>query len=170
MPAPRKRRHTEVCPGPDRRGLETKEGGSCIKPLKLLVLGCVIAAILPVCFTAGADYPHQPGCRSQKCDLRVMRTEGRRRHLLWAHIASEGPETPSALESCIIQHESGGNPQAVSGQYEGIGQWEESRWLSDGGGQYASTPLGASYAQQEAVLRDEGEAGMAQQQGQYDGC
>lgn len=76
----------------------------------------------------------------------------------------------SVLEACIIQHESGGNPRAVNGIYTGIGQWEQSRWLSDGGGRYSSTPLGASYAEQESVLRGEGEAGMIQQQGIYDGC
>ena len=76
----------------------------------------------------------------------------------------------TAHEACIIQKESGGDPQAVSGIYMGIGQWEESRWLSDGGGRFASTPLGATYAQQEIILRGEGEAGMSQQQGQYDGC
>ncbi len=76
----------------------------------------------------------------------------------------------STLEACIIQHESGGDPRAVNGQYEGIGQWEPAAWASDGGLRYASSPLGASYSQQEAVLRGEGEAGMIQQQGQYDGC
>ncbi len=75
-----------------------------------------------------------------------------------------------SLEACIIQHESGGNPQAVNGQYEGIGQWSPESWSSNGGTRYASTPLGASYAQQEAVLRGEGEAGMIREQAQYDGC
>jgi hypothetical protein len=81
-----------------------------------------------------------------------------------------------ALEACIIRKESGGDPNAVSGKYEGIGQWSsepppgENRWLSDGGGRYSSTPLGATYAQQERILREEGEAGMIDQQGQYDGC
>jgi hypothetical protein len=74
------------------------------------------------------------------------------------------------LEACIIQHESGGNPQARNGQYEGLGQWSPAAWAQDGGTQYAPSPLGASAAQQEAVLRSEGGAGMRQQQGQYDGC
>ncbi len=76
----------------------------------------------------------------------------------------------SSLEACIISHESGGDPNAVNGIYEGIGQWEPSRWISDGGGRYSSTPLGASYSQQEIILRGEGEAGMREQQAQYDGC
>lgn len=76
----------------------------------------------------------------------------------------------NAHEACIIEHESGGDPHAVSGQYMGIGQWEQSRWESDGGLRYAKTPLEATYAQQEIILRDEGEAGMTEQQGQYDGC
>jgi hypothetical protein len=79
--------------------------------------------------------------------------------------------TPSSgLEQCIIQHESGGNSQAVNGQYEGIGQWSPTAWAQDGGKRYAQTPLGASAAEQQAVLAGEGAAGMRQQQGQYDGC
>jgi len=76
----------------------------------------------------------------------------------------------SGLEACIIQHESGGNPQATNGQYGGIGQWSPSRWASDGGTKYASTPQGATYAQQQQVLAGEGTTGMSQQQGQFDGC
>lgn len=76
----------------------------------------------------------------------------------------------SGLEACIIRNESGGDPYAVNGIYSGIGQWEQSRWESDGGKRYAETPTGASYAEQEKVLRGEGEAGMIDQQGQYDGC
>lgn len=76
----------------------------------------------------------------------------------------------SGYAACIIQAESGGNPQAVNGRYMGIGQWEQSRWLSDGGGRYAPTPLGATYSQQVAILNGEGAAGMHQQQGQYDHC
>jgi hypothetical protein len=76
----------------------------------------------------------------------------------------------SSLEQCIIEHESGGNAQAVNGPYEGEGQWSPSAWAQDGGTRYAASPLGASAAQQEQVLAGEGAAGMAQQQGQYDGC
>ncbi len=76
----------------------------------------------------------------------------------------------SSLEACIISHESGGDPNATNGQFEGIGQWEPSRWASDGGTRFSSTPLGASYAEQEIILRGEGETGMREQQGQYDGC
>lgn len=74
------------------------------------------------------------------------------------------------LAGCIIQHESGGNPQATNGQYQGLGQWSPSAWSADGGTRYAPTPSGASAAQQQAVLSSEGAAGMEQQQGQYDGC
>lgn len=78
----------------------------------------------------------------------------------------------TSLEACIIQHESGGNPEAVSpsGTFEGLGQWEESTWIADGGAQYASTPLGASYSEQEQVLANEGVEGQEQQQAQWDGC
>jgi hypothetical protein len=76
----------------------------------------------------------------------------------------------SGLEACIIERESGGDPEATNGQYEGLGQWSPAAWAEDGGTQYAPTPLGASAAEQEAVLSSEGAAGMEQQQGQYDGC
>lgn len=79
-------------------------------------------------------------------------------------------DASSGLEGCIIEHESGGNPQAANGQYEGLGQWSPAAWAEDGGTQYAPSPSGASAAQQEAVLNSEGAAGMQQQQGQYDGC
>lgn len=76
----------------------------------------------------------------------------------------------SGLESCIIAHESGGNPQAVNGQYGGIGQWSPEAWAQDGGTKYSSSPTGASYSEQLAVLHGEGAAQQVQQQGQYDGC
>ncbi len=78
----------------------------------------------------------------------------------------------SAHEACIIRNESGGNPQDVSpnGVYKGIGQWQQSTWEEDHGTRYAPSPLDATYAEQEAVLRSEGDAGMSEQQGQYDGC
>jgi hypothetical protein len=85
-----------------------------------------------------------------------------------ATYASAAPS--SSLEACIISHESGGNSQAVNGQYEGIGQWSPASWAEYGGTQYSATPLGASYAEQEQVLASEGTRGMEDQQGQYDGC
>ena len=85
--------------------------------------------------------------------------------------SGNGSSTPSSgLTACIIQHESGGNPQAVSGQYQGIGQWSPEAWAQDGGTRYAPSPTGASYDQQLSVLNGEGTAGMQQQQAQYDGC
>lgn len=78
----------------------------------------------------------------------------------------------SSLEECVIRNESKGNSQAVnsSSGAAGIGQWIQSTWEADGGTRYASTPLGATREQQLAVLASEGQAGMEQQQGQYDGC
>lgn len=113
---------------------------------------------------------HRPGCNTGRCDRHADRLWNR--HELRVRRRREAREAAAVtpLEVCIIQHESGGDPQAVSGQYSGIGQWEQGRWESDGGLRYASTPLGASYSQQERVLRGEGEAGMAEQQGIYDGC
>lgn len=77
----------------------------------------------------------------------------------------------SALEVCILEHETTGrDPNAVNGIYSGIGQWEQGRWVSDGGLRYAPTPTEATYEEQERILRGEGEAGMIAQQGVYDGC
>jgi Transglycosylase-like domain len=87
-----------------------------------------------------------------------------------AQTAQSQHPSSGGLAGCIIQHESGGNPQARNGQYEGLGQWSPAAWAQDGGTRYAPSPSGASAAQQEAVLDSEGAAGMRQQQGQYDGC
>jgi hypothetical protein len=76
----------------------------------------------------------------------------------------------SSLEDCIISRESGGDPEAENGPYSGIGQWSSASWAQDGGGRYASSPTQASYAEQAQVLQAEGGAGMAAQQGAFDGC
>lgn len=110
---------------------------------------------------------HRPGCESARCDHHADRLYNAHKR---KHREAREANSMSALEQCVITNESKGNPQAVSGVYMGIGQWEDSRWLSDGGGRYGATPLDASYAQQERILRGEGEAGMIEQQGQYDGC
>lgn len=75
----------------------------------------------------------------------------------------------SALARCIIERESGGNPQAVNGQYEGIAQWSPSSWIGGGGGRFAPTPLGATYAEQVIILNDMLPA-QAGQWTPYDGC
>lgn len=89
---------------------------------------------------------------------------------------SSAPQTSSnagagsGLAACIIQRESGGNPQATSGQYTGIAQWSPSAWAQDGGTQYAPTPTGASAAQQMAVLNSALAAGQSGQWTPYDQC
>lgn len=77
----------------------------------------------------------------------------------------------SGLVGCIIRSESGGNPQAVNpnGHY-GLGQWDQSTWIADGGGRYASTPLGASAAQQQQIISEQVAAGNTGQWTNYDGC
>ena len=135
----------------------------------MTILTLAVAALLPASpasahlagITAKTHHHHAPlqhgRCHTKACFDRVWQ--------------KEHPAPPiSELEACIIRKESGGDPQAVSGIYSGIGQWEQSRWESDGGLRYAPSPTGATYAQQEKVLRGEGEAGMIDQQGQYDGC
>jgi hypothetical protein len=58
----------------------------------------------------------------------------------------------------------------TNGQYHGIGQWSPSSWATYGGTKYAADPVNATYEQQLRVLASEGDAGMSNQQGQYDGC
>jgi hypothetical protein len=76
----------------------------------------------------------------------------------------------NGLVRCIIQAESGGNPQAVNGQYEGLGQWSPYAWANDGGLKYAPSPLQATASQQIAVLNAEVAAGTTSQQTDYDPC
>ena len=77
----------------------------------------------------------------------------------------------SGLASCIIRSESGGNSQAVnSSGHMGEGQWDESTWLADGGGRYASTPLGASASEQTAIINEQLAAGHAGQWTNWDPC
>jgi hypothetical protein len=76
----------------------------------------------------------------------------------------------SGLASCIISRESGGNTQATNGQYSGIAQWSPSSWAGGGGTAYASSPTGATYAQQVQVLNNMLANGQASQWTPYDGC
>ncbi len=59
---------------------------------------------------------------------------------------------PSGLASCIVRHESGGNPLATNGQYHGIAQWSPEAWARHGGRRFAADPHGASYQEQLQVL------------------
>lgn len=114
---------------------------------------------------------HLARCMRPPSSEAAARTAWARYLAAW-HLRRHPPiaQPASALAACIIWHESGGNPQAVNGQYEGIGQWSPAAWALDGGLRFASTPLGASYSQQVMVLNGEGTAGMIRQQGVYDGC
>ena len=51
----------------------------------------------------------------------------------------------------VKQCESGGNPRAVNGKYMGAWQMDEDFWQTYGGLRFASTPLGATMAQQDYV-------------------
>lgn len=110
---------------------------------------------------------NEPSIRAFYHHERVLWLQRRRRVSM-----NLSPPAPSQLVQCIIQHESGGNSQAVSpnGVYKGIGQWQDSTWIADGGGRFAPTALGATYNEQLIILEDEGPAQQYQQQGQYDGC
>jgi hypothetical protein len=94
-------------------------------------------------------------------------SHGTAQHPVWT---AGVPAQLDALAQCVKAHESGGDPQAVNGQYEGEGQWSPSAWAAMGGTKYAPTPLQASGAQQDAVLASESDATLEDQQGQYDGC
>lgn len=78
--------------------------------------------------------------------------------------------TPTGTAACIVQRESGGNPTAQNGQYEGIAQWSPEAWSRMGGTQYASHPAAATKQDQLKVLS----AGLAKygkgDWGPYDGC
>lgn len=118
-------------------------------------------------------FPHHPECIHWACahsgDAKWNRHKRKERERREARELRERPPI-SGLEACIIRKESGGDPQAVYLGHYGIGQWLISTWLEDGGGRYGASPLEASYAEQEKILRSEGEAGMRNQQAQYDGC
>lgn len=59
---------------------------------------------------------------------------------------------PAGTASCIVQHESHGDPTATNGQYGGIAQWSPEAWQRMGGTRYAASPTQASYTQQVQVL------------------
>lgn len=102
-----------------------------------------------------------------------------RRYLLTRGVPPRTPPTygaatpsyaPTGLAACIVAHESGGNPQAVNGQYHGIAQWSHEAWMRHGGGKYASDPLGASKQQQLIVLSDGISRYGCRDWCPYDGC
>lgn len=91
-------------------------------------------------------------------------------HAQYVRLHPPVAQPANALVACIIHYESGGNPDAVNGQYEGLGQWSPTAWANDGGLRYASSPLGASYSEQVAVLNQEVVDGTTAQQTNYDPC
>jgi hypothetical protein len=85
--------------------------------------------------------------------------------------STSGSAAPSSgLAACIVQRESSGNPQDVSGQYSGLANWSQEAWQDDGGTKYAPTPTGASASQQMSVLNSALAAGKSGQWTPYDGC
>jgi hypothetical protein len=137
----------------------------------------VTTSAKPLGHAANHHYRHHLECHSLECVRyanaaynRHKLKEKRRREARERKEAREAQRTMSALEACIIRNESGGNPNAVNGQYEGIGQWSPSSWDHWSHGRYGATPLDATYAEQEKVLHGEGASGMIREQGVYDGC
>mgnify|MGYP003345693683 CR=1 FL=1 len=68
-------------------------------------------------------------------------------------ISSSAKGSTDSIWSCIIQHESGGDPSAVnpSSGAGGLFQFLPSSWAAYGGTQYASLPEYATVAQQWAI-------------------
>lgn len=59
----------------------------------------------------------------------------------------------TGLAQCIIQNESSGIPTASNPSgHSGLAGWSAYVWARDGGLRYASTPTGASFEEQVAVL------------------
>ena len=109
-------------------------------------------------------------CQRNPMAVRYLRPfERRKQAAWWARLHPPVARPESWLASCIIQRESGGNPQAVNGQYTGLAQWSPSSWAGGGGTRYSSTPLGASYSEQVTVLNDMLPS-QASQWTPYDGC
>ncbi len=113
-------------------------------------------------------FRHHRECRTFRCARHGDR-------LYVAHMARKrarelARRPVSSLEACIIRTESGGNPDAVNGQYTGIAQWSPTAWAVQGGTRYSSTPLGASYAEQETILREALAAGRSGEWTPYDPC
>lgn len=77
---------------------------------------------------------------------------------------------PTGVAACIVSRESGGNPQAVNGQYHGIAQWDHATWIAHGGGRYASDPLGATEQEQLRVLSYALKHYWTGSWAPYDGC
>ena len=110
-------------------------------------------------------------CRRRVNDAVVVSST----HTLEAMLHPPAPAPVSAtpvngLVRCIMYAESTNNPQAVSGQYEGYGQWSPTAWAQDGGLRYAPTPLQATPSEQIAVLNAEVAAGTTGQQTNFDPC
>jgi hypothetical protein len=98
-------------------------------------------------------------------------------HRVWVRVRAANaarraalPPPLSSLADCIIARESTWNPQAVNGDHLGLAQWDPNAWATDGGLRYASSPLGASMAEQETVLMWALDHGLAGQWLQWDGC
>jgi hypothetical protein len=85
-----------------------------------------------------------------------------------------GTESPhyaaTGLASCIVSHESGGNPTITNGQYGGIAQWSPEAWGRMGGHRYAPSPTQASYQDQLQVLSDGLKKYGCRDWCPYDGC
>ncbi len=102
------------------------------RQFRVLVVALVLAAIIPTAFSASAArYHHQPGCRSQACDARVIRKWERR----WvAHEASSW-----AIPEAIVMCESGGQNDPPN--YAGAaGYYQLTEWPSKAAG----LPVGQS--------------------------
>jgi Transglycosylase-like domain len=77
-----------------------------------------IAAVLPVATTAQARHlNHDPGCRSQACDLRV--------DVWWArhHRRAQLAASVTPFDRCVAEHESSMRNDDTGNGYYGYYQW-----------------------------------------------
>lgn len=111
-------------------------------------------------------------CQRNPRAHRFVRWYDRRQRALWRdRLEANAAPALSSLARCIINAESGGDPNVVnSSGHMGYGQWDESTWLADGGGRYGRTPLDATPAEQERIIEEQVAKGNTAQWTDYDPC
>lgn len=91
--------------------------------------------------------------RQQSATTSLAESTGTRSTPAPTTTAASSAEAPGAIWSCIIGHESGGDPTAVnsSSGASGLYQFETGTWQANGGGQYAPTAAQATPAEQTQI-------------------
>lgn len=135
----------------------SQKGGLWIKHFFTISLAVPLAAV-----SIATSHPHKhhihryhpknPGCHTLRCDRHVGR-------IWWEKHKPRFQFRP--FELCVANREAG-SPGSYSyntinwqynGDYEGAYNWENSTWISMGGGQYAAHAYDATPEQQTLVFR-----------------